>query len=138
EGKCRPTPNTIRAAGPSQRRRPLRVRAPETLEGGRRFGGMLERPPVTAALEEHELPTNTLREPFGEARCDVGIVPAPEDEGRPPDACDVGLPLLPHAHGGAVEAEDALLHPLVHVPGRGPCVLRGHTGRGEALRERVG
>src|SRR5215510_10607841 len=68
--------------------------APEALEGGRRLGRTLERPPVPAALEENQLPVDAGREPLGKARRDVRIVTAPEDEGGPVAARDVVLPLL--------------------------------------------
>src|SRR5207302_9162198 len=91
-----------------------------------------------AAFEEDELPADARGEPLREARGDVRIVAAPEDQGRPRDRGDAVLPLLADADGGAIEGEDARLHPLVDPRRDRARVVRGDARSGEAVSERLG
>src|SRR5262245_4100611 len=86
------------------------VPAPEPVERLRSLARPLVRPPVTAAVEEHELAAHASGQALGEAWGDVGVVAAPEDQGGPRDAGDVVLPLLADADRRTVETQDAVLH----------------------------
>src|SRR5262249_55537758 len=86
------------------------VTVPESLERFRGLARPLVRPPVAAALEQHELPAYALRQALREARRDEGIVVSPEDERGARDARDVVLPLGAHVHRRAVETKNAVLH----------------------------
>src|SRR5262245_49985175 len=113
------------------------VTIPEALERLRGLARPLVGPPVTAALEQHELPAHAFGQALREARRDVGIVASPEDERGTPDARNVVLPLRAHVHRRAVETKNAVLHDVVDVLGDGACVLGRYAARREAFRERV-
>src|SRR5262249_59701335 len=81
------------------------VAAPESLERLCGLARPLVRPPVTAAVEEHELAAHASGQALGEAWGDVGVVAAPKDQGGPRDAGDAVLPLLADAYRRAVETQ---------------------------------
>src|SRR5262245_9126141 len=84
---------------PSGRRRlSSAVPPPESVERLPGLARPLVRPPVTAAVEEHELAAHASGQALGEAWGDVGVVAAPEDQGGPRDAGDIVLPLLADAY----------------------------------------